>query len=224
MVYKLAVLGAGDITLHLDQEVSSLHRGDAVVGVRELFAGEVGVIPEDQGNEALLPCETFWDVGDLESTPREHVPLVDEEEVSLDLVPSELHLLSLEVALASSGEVGHEAIVVQVDGGAPEGLKGSSPTFDESLDPEGERLGYLGKYKVGGRVDVDGVGHLVHAFAGEALCLRVVSRIKSDPLGGEIHPVTHRDVKARDFTFVFDISLGHVGGFVVVIANKLLQA
>jgi hypothetical protein len=137
MAYKLAISGAGDITLCLDREAPLLHRRDAVVRARELLVQEVGVIPKNQGNEALLPHETFGDACNLKSALREHISLVDEEEVGLDLILSKLHLLGLEIALMSSGEVGHEAIVVEVNGGAPEGLEGGGPTFNESLDPEG---------------------------------------------------------------------------------------
>jgi hypothetical protein len=102
-------------------------------------------------------------------------------------------------------------------------LEGGGPTFDESLDPEGKRLGYLGKHEVRGCVDVDGVGSLVRALAGEALRPCVVPGVELDLLGGEVHPVAHMDVKARNFAFVFDVSLGHVGGFVIIVANELLQ-
>jgi hypothetical protein len=73
-------------------------------------------------------------------------------------------------------------------------------------------------------VDVNGMGSLVDALAGEALHTRVISRVESDPLGWEIHPVTHRDVEARDLAPILDVPLRHVGGFVIVIANELLKA
>jgi hypothetical protein len=136
-VYKLAVSGASDITLHLDQEATLLHRGDAIFRPRELLVGEVSIISEDWWNETLLPCEAFGDAGNLESTPCKHVLLVDEEEVGLDLVSGKLHLLGLEIALASLSKVGHKAVVVEVNGGVSEGLEGGGPSFNERLDPEG---------------------------------------------------------------------------------------
>jgi hypothetical protein len=163
-------------------------------------------------------------VCDLKSAPYKCVSLVDEEEVSLDLVPSELHLLGLEIALMSLGEVGHKAIVIEVDGSVPEGFEGGSPTFNEGLDPEGKRLRYLSDNEVRGCIDVNGVGSFVSALAGEALCACVIPGVESDPLGWEIHPVAHGDVEARDLTLVFDVPLGHVRGFIVVIANELLKA
>jgi hypothetical protein len=222
-VYKLAVSGASNITLRLDWEASSLHWGDAVVRMRELLVWEVGVVAKDRGNEALLPCEPFQDAGDFESTLREHVSLVDEEEVSLNLILSKLHLLGLEIALVSSGEVGHKAVVIKVDGGVPERFEGGCPTFNEGLDPEGERLRYLGDDKVGGCIDIDGVGGLFDAFASEALRTRVISGVEPNPLGREIHPIAHRDVKTRNLALVFDVLIRPGGSFVVVIANKLLE-
>jgi hypothetical protein len=145
-------LGASDITLRLDWEVSSLHRGNAVVGVREILAWEVGIVLKDWRNKTLLPCETFWNVGDLESAPHERVSLIDKKEVGLNLIPSELHLLGLEIALTSLGEVSNKTVVVEVNGSTPEGFEGGGPTFDEGLDPEGKRLGYLSDDKVGGHV------------------------------------------------------------------------
>jgi hypothetical protein len=129
----------------------------------------------------LLPSEALEYAGNLEPALHEHVSLIDEEEVGLNLVVGELHLLGLEVALLGLGKVSHEAIVVDIDGGAIECLEGGHPTFDEGLDSEWKRFRDLGKYEVGGGVDVDGVGNFGAIIASKALPAFIIPRVEADP-------------------------------------------
>jgi hypothetical protein len=81
MAYKLAISGAGDITLLLDGKVTPLY---VLPFWRD--AGEVLVIPKYWRDQVLLAGEAFRYAGQFEAAAGEGVLFLEKGEVSLNLV------------------------------------------------------------------------------------------------------------------------------------------